>query len=162
MTNDFTSRFLDVRRDYIVSRFPHLNPMQQEAVLQTDGPLLLLAGAGSGKTTVLINRIVNLGILYQYAFDYCDSHRQELARYKTVTEFDQSFHVTDAMFNELVSRAEKKNIKGNTLEKQVARRETNILLKAYIARDLFEEEGFYPIYRPMDDMLQKAIEALNQ
>lgn len=113
-------------------------------------------------TEYYFNRIVNLGILYQYAFDYCDSHRQELARYKTVTEFDQSFHVTDAMFNELVSRAEKKNIKGNTLEKQVARRETNILLKAYIARDLFEEEGFYPIYRPMDDMLQKAIEALNQ
>lgn len=113
-------------------------------------------------TEYYFNRIVNLGILYQYAFDYCDSHRQELARYKTVTEFDQSFHVTDAMFNDLVSRAEKKNIKGNTLEKQVARRETNILLKAYIARDLFEEEGFYPIYRPMDDMLQKAIEALNQ
>ena len=60
MTNDFTSRFLDTRRDYIVSRFPHLNPMQQEAVLQTDGPLLILAGAGSGKTTVLINRIYNL------------------------------------------------------------------------------------------------------
>ena len=113
-------------------------------------------------TEYYFNRIVNLGILYQYAFDYCDSHRQDLARYKTVTEFDQSFHVTDAMFNELVSRAEKKNIKGNSLEKQVARRETNILLKAYIARDLFEEEGFYPIYRPMDDMLQKAIEALNQ
>ena len=60
MTDLFTSRFLDARRAYIRSRFPHLNPMQQEAVLHTNGPLLILAGAGSGKTSVLINRIYNL------------------------------------------------------------------------------------------------------
>ena len=60
MTDSFDSRFLNARRDYIRSRFPHLNPMQQEAVLQSNGPLLILAGAGSGKTTVLINRIFNL------------------------------------------------------------------------------------------------------
>ena len=113
-------------------------------------------------TEYYFNRIANLGILYQYAFDYCDSHRQELARYKTVADFDKSFQVTDAMFKELVARAEKKGLKGNDKEKQVARRETNILLKAYIARDLFGEEGFYPIYRPMDDILQKALEAMEE
>ena len=111
-------------------------------------------------TEYYFNRIVNLGILYQYAFDYCDSHRQELARYKTVDEFARSFRVTDTMFNELVARAEKKKVKGNDIEKQVARREADILLKAYIARNLFDEEGFYPIYRPMDDMLQKALEVI--
>ena len=111
-------------------------------------------------TEYYFNRIVNLGVLYQYAFDYCDRHRKELNRYKTVTEFDRSFRVTDAMFNELVKEAEKKGIKGNEIEKGVARRETDILLKAYIARDLFDDEGFYPLYRPMDDILQKALEAL--
>ena len=60
MNESYENRFLRARRNYIASQFSNLNSMQQEAVLTTDGPLLLLAGAGSGKTTVLINRIANL------------------------------------------------------------------------------------------------------
>ncbi len=71
MTNELISRFITARRKYIAQQFSDLNAMQKEAVLTTDGPLLLLAGAGSGKTTVLINRIANL-LRYGRASDSCD------------------------------------------------------------------------------------------
>ncbi len=60
MTEQLRLRYLNARKNYITSQFRDLNNMQLQAALATDGPLLLLAGAGSGKTTVLIRRIANL------------------------------------------------------------------------------------------------------
>lgn len=56
----FDIQFAAIRRSVIEQVFSRLNDRQKEAVFCTEGPLLVLAGAGSGKTSVLIHRIINI------------------------------------------------------------------------------------------------------
>lgn len=62
------SQICELRNKIIKKEFNKMNPMQLEAVLSIDGPLLILAGAGSGKTTVLVNRIANI-LKYGHAYE---------------------------------------------------------------------------------------------
>ena len=83
LSEEKQTRFAALRRQLIAREFSAMNPRQLEGVLATEGPLLLLAGAGSGKTTVLIHRIANL-LRYGRGSD-----SQEVPDY--VTEGDLAF-----------------------------------------------------------------------
>ncbi len=52
--------FNEIKRTILKNRFTKMNEMQKKAIFKVNGPVLILAGAGSGKTTVLVNRIANM------------------------------------------------------------------------------------------------------
>ncbi|MFI3140674.1 MAG: 3'-5' exonuclease [Clostridia bacterium] len=69
MTNEqINAEFFKLRQQVIEKDFKRMNNMQKQAIFQTEGPILILAGAGSGKTTVLVNRIANI-IKYGKAYN---------------------------------------------------------------------------------------------
>ncbi len=60
MTEETRKEIISLRKKIIENEFSNLNDMQRTAALTVKGPLLILAGAGSGKTTVLVNRVAHI------------------------------------------------------------------------------------------------------
>lgn len=64
---NLTNEFCELKKQYIDAKFMTMNPMQKKAIYNVDGPVLVLAGAGSGKTTTIIGRIVYM-VMFGHAY----------------------------------------------------------------------------------------------
>lgn len=108
------------------------------------------------------NETANKGILYQFAFDYSDRHRAEITRYADWKKFDKAFKITPALYSEYVAYAGKNGVKASPRSLTASQYRISELLKAFIARNIFNDAGFYPIFLRTDKTFLKAFEIVNR
>jgi carboxyl-terminal processing protease len=107
------------------------------------------------------NRVRNLGLIYRFAFDYSDKNREKLIKYKTAPELSAFLDKTN-YFKEFLKYAENKGVPQNAADMKVSEELIRVQIKAYIARNAIDNEGFYPIIQEIDNTLLKAISVIDK
>ena len=107
-----------------------------------------------------LNEVSYKGLINDFAFSYADKERKKLKEYKTVQNFNASFIITPAAFNEFIAYAKKNKVVGNAKQIDTSEELIRTTLKALIARNIWNNEGYYPVIQSRDNVLKKAIELM--
>ena len=105
---------------------------------------------------IFYNIVINKGLAYRFAFNYTDTHRGELSAYKNAKDFDSSFIITDKLYSEFVEFARSNNIDRNETEIVESTKKLKLLIKAYIGRNILDNQAFYPVFHQIDEVFLKA------
>ena len=111
--------------------------------------------------TPYLGQIRNRGIIYKFALEYTDKHRADLEKYSDVDDIIKYLDKKNAL-NEMIRYAKKNKIEPNYEEIAISKEILRIELYAYIARNLLDNEGFYPIIAKIDKMLKTAKKTLEE
>ena len=107
------------------------------------------------------NNIYRKGLVYTFAYAYADEHRKELSDFKKAAEFD-TYLDSKNILEEFVKYASEKGVPRDNKGLKQSSLIIKTQIKAYIARNIIGEEGFYPIIEKIDNTLLKAIEISKQ
>lgn len=96
------------------------------------------------------------GVIYQYALKYSDDNRIQLQRFETVDALQQYLN-TQSLNEGLIAFAREKGVVYNARDYRLSEKLMEVELKAYIARNIFDNDGFYPVFREVDEVLNAAL-----
>ena len=108
------------------------------------------------------NILANKGLIFQFAFDYTDKHRQRLNKYDNFDDFNREFNMDNNMYNSLIAYADEKGIKHEDYDVEISKDKIATLFKAFVGRNILDEKGFYPIYHGIDTTFNRAVYELRQ
>lgn len=107
------------------------------------------------------NSVYRKGLVYSFAYSYADENRKTLSKFTKADEFDSYLDKVNVL-DDFVKYAAGKGIPRDNGGLKVSSKIINAQLKAYIARNIIGEEGFYPIIQKIDNTLKRAIEISKQ
>jgi carboxyl-terminal processing protease len=122
-------------------------------------PDIFVAASTEGVTDYY-NSVLNLGLIYRFAFHYTDLHRSEMINMKTADEIADYLDTHD-FSNEFIRYAKEKGVDPNYEQFRESKDIITTQIKAYVARNMIDNVGFYPIIRSIDDALNVAIDTLS-
>lgn len=172
-TNDKRDYYLDIDNRYIHGELSSRDSIHFADSLKfiTPGGKVVYGGGGimpdifvpidTVGVTAYFNRVRSLGLIYRFAFAYSDKHREQLNGFTKAEEIDD--YLSDQnLLGQFISYAGEKGVKPDY--KQIKESQDLILiqLKAYIARNIIDNNGFYPIIQKIDNTLEIAIDTIKQ
>ncbi len=109
----------------------------------------------------LYTEVNGKGLIVQYAYDYLDLHRKEITeRFPDFETFKQNFLISEDAYNKFIEYALKGGIKRDEAGRAYSTSLICTQLKALIARQIWKNNGFYPIIHELDATLKKAEELM--
>ena len=103
-----------------------------------------------------LNELYTSTALQEYTFNYAEVNKEKLENMKFQTFLTQ-FDVTDEMLTELVKTGERNNVKPDYPELRSKKKLFKVHVKAQIARKIWGNEGFYPVFNETNEVFQQAI-----
>lgn len=106
--------------------------------------------------------ILAKGALYQYVLGYVDTHRQQLkAEYPTEKDFAERFEVTPEIMNGLIEQGKKTDVEYNEEQYKQSENYMRTVLKALIARDIYENGSYYRIANDLNPIYHEGLKVIN-
>jgi carboxyl-terminal processing protease len=105
--------------------------------------------------------LIRKGVFNQFVLNYEDKNRKDLSsRYPSFSKFDSEFKVSNEVMQQLIKYGEKEGIKFNKEEYDKSKNQLSLLIKAYIARDLWSTTEFHLIYNQKEPVYLKSVEVM--
>lgn len=113
----------------------------------------------NGRSLYLSDVIYN-GLVNDFAFQYADKERKNLKAYKSVENYIAKFSISAAMLSDFIAYAAKNGVKRNDAQIKQSESILKNQLKSLIARNIWNNDGFYPVIQSQDNVLKKAVELM--